>query len=161
MTILLGVSVGFSTISLRYMMYGLGSILGLYVLYVIWFILQIVIEKIRKKPYQPKPKTDENAYPSLTSSNIFKIASTIWYPFIVCSSLGSGEAYRETKFQVVRDSVNYIVIRKYGDQFICKELTKKNDLGNTTKIFKVSDSKPFSTIEQELRNLSVSHNDAK
>jgi hypothetical protein len=139
----------------------IGSVVGIFIMYVVWTVVTFIIEKKRKKQAEPKTVTANTASTETFNSPIYKIAYGIWYPFIICTALGAGKAYNQNQFEIIHDTADYVIIRKYGDEIICKELTKNHRLGKTTKIYKLSDSKPIIASSVDLENLSVSHQPSK
>ncbi len=78
-------------------------------------------------------------------------------PIFLCQILGQGEAFRQHNFEIVHDSVNYVVIRQYGDKLICKNLTKKNQVENSGDVLNLNNTKPLIISNMELGQISLSN----
>lgn len=78
-------------------------------------------------------------------------------PMFICHILGQGEAFRQHNFEVIHDTVNYVVIRQYGDKIICRGLTKKNQMVDTINIINSNNIKSINVSNMDLGYLSVSN----
>jgi hypothetical protein len=84
--------------------------------------------------------------------NYYVIIFLFFLPIILCTMLGNGEAANKESFQVIDDSLDYALIRTYGDQMICKKINNKDSsLTNQIAIYKVDSSKPTVFKERQLQ----------
>lgn len=134
-----------------------GVFIGAFLIFFIWIATSMLIEKIQKKTYIPPEQTAITN--EATFSKWYSLVITIGYPFYICSMLGQGAAFHETTFQVFNDSTKAVVIRKYGDALICKDLTKLHKVGAKTIIYKISDAKSVTLTDQRLGHISVTDGD--
>ncbi|WP_157682295.1 hypothetical protein [Mucilaginibacter mallensis] len=123
----------FSIKNLSYMAFGIIGFIVL--LFVIWIIVAL--------SHKPKPeKTDvqikhQAEKDRLSNNYISRMTYLISYPLMFCQWFGAGEAYRQTDFAVVQDTLKYAVVRKYGEQLICVEIDSNKMLGKKMAIYKL------------------------
>ncbi|HTD39878.1 MAG TPA: hypothetical protein VK671_04600 [Mucilaginibacter sp.] len=141
------------------LLYILLCVFGIFFLFFIWLIITTAIEKSKNIP--PAPETnlpnEDSQNSTIWFNKYFGIVFGVCYPFIICSFFGSGEASKEDSFQVLTDNnIEYVVIRKYGDELICKDLSKTNLVGAKTFIIKLSAEKPLVVTEKKLGQIGNS-----
>lgn len=86
--------------------------------------------------------------------NYFLIAISFIIPIILSSFFGWGIATKVTNLPMINDSTRYLVVRKYGDQLLCKGFDYKNKkLSKQTIIIKIPINKPIVLIDYEIGNL--------
>lgn len=86
--------------------------------------------------------------------NYFSIALFFFSPIILSLIFGYGVATKVTKLPIINDSTRYLVIRKYGDQLLCKGFDyKSKKLSKQTIIIKIPINKPIVLIDYEIGNL--------
>jgi hypothetical protein len=78
-------------------------------------------------------------------------------PIFICQILGQGEAFRQHSFEVIHDSVNRVIIRKYGDEIICKGITKTNQIDNKITLINLNGSKVVDVTNMEVGYISLSN----
>jgi amino acid transporter len=66
---------------------------------------------------------------------------------------GFGAAQKQTYFSFLSQHPTMMVIKKYGDEIICKNYDKKSKkIGDSTLIFKLDNSTKLSFVEKEISN---------
>jgi hypothetical protein len=84
----------------------------------------------------------------------FKIILLVLFPIFICGFIGEGIATKVTHLPMINDSTKYLVIRKYGDQLLCKDYDFVNKkLGKQIIIVKIPINKPIVLISYEVGNL--------
>ncbi len=84
----------------------------------------------------------------------FWVILLILFPVLICGLLGEGTATKVTSLSMINDSTKYLMIRKYGDQLLCKDYDFVNKkLGKQIIIVKIPINKPIVLISYEVGNL--------
>jgi hypothetical protein len=126
----------FSIKNLSYM--ALGAIGFIVLLFIIWIIVALSHKpKSEKTDVQIKHQAEKERLSNNYFSRMTWLAYLISYPLMFCQAFGAGEAYRQTDFAIVQDTLKYAVIRKYGEQLICVEIDSNKMLGKKMAIYKL------------------------
>ncbi len=108
------------------------------------------IESNNKQEIEDKFKTSKLPFYDTYFYGIFLIL----FPVFICTLLGEGIATKVTHLPMINDSTKYLVIRKYGDQLLCKDYDFVNKkLGKQIIIVKIPINKPIALISYEVGNL--------
>lgn len=69
----------------------------------------------------------------------------MFIPFI-CAFLGYGLETQVKSYITLKQHPHYVIVKKYGENVFCKDLTKNNKLGDSLLILRVSSDKPLDGI---------------
>ena len=75
-------------------------------------------------------------------------------PLVLSNIFGEGVATKTRLFKIIKDTSNLVVIRKYGDQFVSKRLTKNNHFENGVYILKIH-QRPLDLTDTVLNNFQL------
>jgi hypothetical protein len=114
---------------------GIGTIVLLFMSWIIFALLHK--PKAEKTDSELKREAEKERLSNNYFSRITWLTYLISYPLMICQWFGAGEAYRQTDFTVVQDSLKYAVVRKYGEQLICVEIDSNKMLGKKMAIYKL------------------------
>ncbi|EHQ24603.1 hypothetical protein [Mucilaginibacter paludis] len=62
---------------------------------------------------------------------------------VICGGFGYGSGTLEKTYLTVKQYPHYVVVKKYGENVLCKNLLKSNVLGDSLRFFKLSADKPL------------------
>jgi hypothetical protein len=132
----------FSIKNLSYL--ALATIGFIALLFIIWLVMALLYkQKPEKTDVQLKHQAEKQRLSNTYLSRMSWLTYLISYPLMFCQWFGAGEAYRQTDFAIVQDSLKYAVIRKYGEQIICVEIDSNKMLGKKMAIYKLSNVSPI------------------
>jgi Ca2+/Na+ antiporter len=99
-------------------------------------ITEHVLKQVRKHPSTDNQKKKSFLEEILNYAMILITA----FPFLI-SFMGYGDASKQRLFSVLSDHSSMAVVRKYGDEIICKNYNRKtNKLGDSLLVFKMDNS---------------------
>lgn len=92
---------------------------------------------------------------SLNSRERLFILILIIIPFL-SFFIGDGEALKQSRFQIIADKPNIVILRKYDDLFICAPFDKQKKLiGDSLILIKLNDTKDLILKTENLGQLRV------
>ena len=115
------------------------SVIGcIFLLVIIWVLVALSHKpKPEKTEGQIKHQAEKEQLSNNYLSRMTWLTYLISYPLMFCQWFGAGEAYRQTDFAIVQDTLKYAVVRKYGEQLICVEIDSNRMLGKKMAIYKL------------------------
>ncbi len=120
------------------------------IILVVYFFVKLRYKSERNNEIENNRETEDKTLKNISFSyydKYFWIIALICFPIFVCEFIGEGMATKVTELPMINDSTKYLVIRKYGDQLICKDYDYANrKLGKQTIIVKVPINKPIVLI---------------
>jgi hypothetical protein len=79
--------------------------------------------------------------------------------YVFFTQLGNGQAMNKRVFEVVEDSVQYVVVRRYSDQLICVDYdSAKKKIGDRIVLIKLSANDPIVFTKKDLGHIADRHN---
>ena len=123
---------------------------------IIYFLIKSYFKSKKSSKIDNNRKTEDKVQRSISFSyydKYFWIIVLICFPVFICEFIGEGTATKLTQLSMINDSTKYLLIRKYGDQLICRDYDYVNKkFGKQTIIVKVPINKPIALVNYEIGN---------